>query len=128
MPSISITVEHATNSDAKAAAHTGLLMQAYASLLTQLAEMPHFLQHSVSTLAAARLLQMPAQDKFPLIEHLWHIRDCDVDLYAHRIRQVLQHDKPGLEPVDVGACTKNGNTKTVTAPPPSPSLPFCAQS
>ena len=80
-----------------------LLMQTYASLLAQLAEMPIFLQHSASALSASRLQQMPAQDKFPLIEHLWHIRDCDVDLYAHRIRQVLQHDMPLLVPVDVGA-------------------------
>ena len=80
-----------------------LLMQTYASLLSQLAEMPDFLQRGMAAMTPSQLQQMPAQDKFPLIEHLWHLRDCDADLYALRIRKVLAHDRPTLEPVDVGA-------------------------
>ena len=80
-----------------------LFRQAYANLLDQLAEMPAFLERTMASLPPDLLLRMPAGDPFPLIEHLWHIRDCDPDLYALRIRKVLREDRPLLEPVDVGA-------------------------
>ena len=48
------------------------------------------------------LLRTPENDKSPLMEHLWHINDCDVDLYGLRISRVLREDRPNLEPVDVG--------------------------
>lgn len=75
----------------------------YASLLNQLAEMPVFLERTVRSLPADLLQRTPAADQFPLIEHLWHIRDCDPDLYALRIRKTLQEARPSLPPVDVGA-------------------------
>ncbi len=75
----------------------------YASILNQLAEMPVFLERTVCALPADLLQRPPAEDQFPLIEHLWHVRDCDPDLYALRIRKVLQEDRPALPPVDVGA-------------------------
>jgi hypothetical protein len=74
-----------------------------ASLLNQLAEMPAFLARTLGGLPPPLLLRQPANDAFPLIEHLWHLRDCDPDLYALRIRQVLREERPRLEPVDVGA-------------------------
>ena len=75
----------------------------YASILNQLAEMPAFLERTMCALPADLLQRPPAEDQFPLIEHLWHVRDCDPDLYALRIRKVLQEDRPALPPVDVGA-------------------------
>ena len=80
-----------------------MFQQTFASLLNQLAEMPAFLERTASSLPHALLQKAPAQDQFPLIEHLWHVRDCDPDLYALRIRRVLREDRPRLEPVDVGA-------------------------
>ncbi len=80
-----------------------MFKQAYSNLLHQLEEMPVFLQRTVTSLPAEVLVRMPEQDKSPLLEHLWHIRDCDSDLYALRIRRVLYEDRPALEPVDVGA-------------------------
>jgi hypothetical protein len=80
-----------------------LFKQTYASLLNQLAEMPVFLERTVASLPSDMLQRPPVEDQFPLIEHLWHIRDCDPDLYALRIRKVLQEDRPALAPVDVGA-------------------------
>ena len=74
-----------------------------ASLLNQLAEMPAFLERTLGALPPPLLLRQPVNDAFPLIEHLWHVRDCDPDLYALRIRQVLREERPRLEPVDVGA-------------------------
>ncbi len=77
--------------------------QTYASLLNQLAEMPAFLERTVAALPADLLQRPPITDRFPLIEHLWHVRDCDPDLYALRIRRVLHEERPALAPVDVGA-------------------------
>jgi hypothetical protein len=82
---------------------SSLFKQTYADLLNHLAEMPAFLERAMASLPPDLLQQAPADDRFPLIEHLWHIRDCDPDLYALRIRKVLREDRPALEPVDVGA-------------------------
>lgn len=80
-----------------------MIEQTCASLLNQLAEMPTFLERTTASLPPDILQRTPAQDQFPLVEHLWHLRDCDPDLYALRIRKVLREDRPRLEPVDVGA-------------------------
>jgi len=65
--------------------------------------MPAFLEHALGSLPSELLQRQPKNDPFPLIEHVWHVRDCDPDLYALRIRQVLREDDPRLEPVDVNA-------------------------
>lgn len=80
-----------------------LLQQTYADLLDHLTEMPAFLERTAASLPSDLLQTQPVDDQFPLIEHLWHLRDCDPDLYALRIRKVLREDRPALEPVDVGA-------------------------
>jgi hypothetical protein len=82
---------------------SNLFKQTYANLLNHLAEMPAFLERTTAALPPELLQQVPAEDEFALIEHLWHIRDCDPDLYALRIRKVLLEERPVLEPVDVGA-------------------------
>jgi hypothetical protein len=79
-----------------------MFQQAYASLLSQLAEMPPFLQHALAGIPTERLQRLPESDKSPLLEHLWHIRDCESDLYGLRIRRVLRESRPNLEPVEVG--------------------------
>ena len=79
-----------------------MFQQAYASLLSQLAEMPPFLQHALAALPTELLLRLPESDKSPLLEHLWHIRDCESDLYGLRIHRVLRESRPNLEPVEVG--------------------------
>jgi len=71
-------------------------------LLSQLAEMPAFLQAAFTGLPPEVLLAQPPNDKSPLLEHLWHLRDCESDLYGHRIDQVLRCDRPELPPVEVG--------------------------
>lgn len=82
---------------------SSLFKQTYAHLLSHLAEMPAFLERTTASVPPELLQRMPAGDQFPLIDHLWHIRDCDPDLYALRIRKVLREERPVLEPVDVGA-------------------------
>jgi len=86
-----------------------MFKQAYSSLLGQLEEMPAFLQRSAACLPAELLQREPEKDNMPLVEHLWHVRDCDSDLYALRIRRVLQEDKPYLDPVDVGVWPEERN-------------------
>jgi hypothetical protein len=82
---------------------SSLLKRTYAALLDQLAEMPGFLERTLAAVPADLLRKMPTNDALPLIDHLWHLRDCDPDLYAMRIRKVLREERPVLEPVDVGA-------------------------
>ena len=79
-----------------------MFQQAYASLLNQLAEMPPFLQHALAGLPTGLLQRSVEIDKSPLLEHLWHIRDCESDLYGFRIHRVLRESRPNLEPVEVG--------------------------
>jgi hypothetical protein len=55
-------------------------------LLLQLAEMPAFLQ-PFAALAPALLRARPGCDNAPLIEHLWHLADCDRELYGARIER-----------------------------------------
>ena len=81
----------------------------YTSVLMQLAEMPEFLQRSLARMPKDILVRQPSEDKSPLIEHLWHVRDCDCELYGFRIRKVLQEEKPTLEPVDVGEWVETRN-------------------
>jgi hypothetical protein len=75
----------------------------YSALLGSLQEMPVYLRHALGGLAPEVLLRKPVNDKSHLLEHLWHTRDCDDDLYGLRIRRILAEDRPSLEPVDVNA-------------------------
>lgn len=75
----------------------------YSKLLDSLEEMPPFLRLSLGGLPREALLRQPDNDRSHLLEHLWHTRDCDTDLYGLRIRLILAHDRPHLEPVDVVA-------------------------
>jgi hypothetical protein len=77
--------------------------QLYSRLLDQLAEMPVFLRRTMAGLSREVLLRQPENDRSPLLEHLWHTKDCDTDLYGLRIRRILAEERPSLEPVDVGA-------------------------
>ncbi len=83
--------------------------QAYSSLIAQLTEMPLFLSRTFASTPVALLLKTSTCDTMPLIEHLWHLRDCDSDLYALRIRRVLLEDRTTLEGVDVGVWPRERN-------------------
>lgn len=75
----------------------------YSALLDALEEMPRFLRYSLEGLSREALLRVPENDRSHLLEHLWHTRDCETDLYGLRIRRILAEDRPHLEPVDVVA-------------------------
>jgi hypothetical protein len=83
--------------------------QAYSSLVAQLSEMPMFLSRTFASVPAALLLRTSTCDAMPLIERLWHVRDCDSDLYAFRIRRVLLEDRPTLQGVDVSVWPQERN-------------------
>ena len=70
-------------------------------LLNQLAEMPVFLEKAFAGMSRELLVRMPTHDNSPLIEHLWHLKDCESDLYGPRIERVLDEDRPTLLPMDV---------------------------
>ena len=67
-----------------------------------LLEMPAFLEAVYPTLPDPLLRAPSTRDKMPLLEQLWHVRDCESDLYAPRIRRTLAEDRPFLEPMEVG--------------------------
>lgn len=70
-------------------------------LLNQLAEMPHFLNKTCLGTKQSLLLTLSSVDKSPLNEHLWHLLDCETDLYGMRIRRVINEEQPVLEPMSV---------------------------
>ena len=70
-------------------------------VLNQLAEMPVFLEKAFLGMSRDLLERIPAQDNSPLIEHLWHVKDCESDLYGPRIERVLNEDRPLLVGMDV---------------------------
>lgn len=80
-----------------------LFQQAYASLIAQLADMPKFLERTFAGVPTEMLHRKPVDDPSPLLEHLWHIRDCDPDLYGARIDLVLADERPVLHAIDVNA-------------------------
>jgi hypothetical protein len=73
-----------------------------AHLLTQLGEMPEFLEKSFLGLSRELLLKPPATDNLSLLEHLWHTRDCESDLYIPRIAGVLTEEHYRLTPLEIG--------------------------
>ena len=71
------------------------------ALITCLLEMPSFMESAFRDLKPELLTVLPANDKSPLAEHAWHVRDCEEELYAPRIRQVLNEENPYIEPMSV---------------------------
>ncbi|WP_233201077.1 DinB family protein [Chromobacterium alticapitis] len=78
-----------------------LLLQAYSQLLIQLEELPVFLRKTLAGLPAEAWGRLPAEDGSPLLEHVWHVHDCETDLYGMRIRRVLSEERPLLPPMSV---------------------------
>jgi hypothetical protein len=63
--------------------------------------MPVFLEKAFTGMSRELLVRIPAHDTSPLIEHLWHVRDCESDLYGPRIERVVNEDRPNIVPMDV---------------------------
>lgn len=72
-------------------------------LIKQIQELPHFLGQAVQHLSRDQLLQPVGGENLNLLEHLWHVADCDSDIYQLRITRVLGEDQPHLEGVSVDA-------------------------
>lgn len=71
------------------------------ALMQALLEMPAYLEAVYPHVPKHLLRAQSALDKMPLLEQLWHLRDCESDLYAPRIRRTLVEDRPFLEPMSV---------------------------
>lgn len=83
--------------------------QSLESLLRQLEEMPQFLDRALQGLSPELLVARTCHDKSPLLEHLWHVRDCDTDLYGMRIHRILAETLPTLDPIEVGLWPEQRN-------------------
>lgn len=71
-------------------------------LMQALLEMPAYLEAVYPPLPNQLLRARSHEDQMPLLEQLWHVRDCESDLYGPRIRRTLVEDRPFLEPMAVG--------------------------
>ncbi|MCX9155334.1 DinB family protein [Niveibacterium sp. 24ML] len=71
--------------------------------------MPQFLDRALQGLSPELLAASTLYDKSPLLEHLWHVRDCDTDLYGMRIHRILNESLPRLDPVEVGLWPEQRN-------------------
>lgn len=80
-----------------------MFRQAYESILNELGEMPQFLERTLVGVRQEMLTRQPMDDKSPLLEHLWHVRDCESDLYGLRIDRILAEERPRLPGVNVDA-------------------------
>ncbi|UTH75951.1 DinB family protein [Chromobacterium sp. IIBBL 290-4] len=78
-----------------------LLSQAYRHLLLALEEMPLFLEQALAELPSEAWGRQPERDRSPLLEHVWHLHDCEVDLYGLRIHKALSEELPWLPPMEV---------------------------
>jgi hypothetical protein len=72
-----------------------------AHICASLLEMPSFVEAALAQLPSELLVRAPHCDRSPLLEHAWHLRDCDEDLYAMRIRRAIAEEQPFLEPMDI---------------------------
>ncbi len=70
-------------------------------LVNQLAEMIGFIESIYLSLPGHLLSRQPEHDDLTLLEHLWHVRDCDCELYGLRIARTLAEDIPLFASVDV---------------------------
>lgn len=86
-------------------------------LIHALLEMPAYLESCYPQLPDRLLRATPAHDNMPLLEHLWHVRDCESDLYAPRIRRTLAEDRPFLEPMEVAHWPAERGYRDRAAPP-----------
>ena len=75
----------------------------YTILIDQLAETPRFFRKTLFGLPLDLMRRKAEGDNLHLQGHLWHVLDCDTDLYGLRIRRILSEHQPQLVPVDVGA-------------------------
>lgn len=80
--------------------------------IASLLEMPEFMDKAFEHLTPELLVSKPENDKSPLAEHAWHVRDCESELYGMRIRKVLAEDEPYLEPMTVGHWPEERNYLT----------------
>jgi DinB superfamily len=69
-------------------------------ILRTLAEMPMFLNATITGLSSQWLTQTTSSDKDFLLSHVCHMADCEAEIYGWRIRQMLSADCPELPGID----------------------------
>ncbi|HEY9101436.1 DinB family protein [Chitinimonas sp.] len=96
-------------------------------LINQIQEMPHFLTRAVQHLSREQLLQPVEGENLNLLEHLWHVADCDSDIYQLRIDRVLREELPHLEGVNVDGWPKDRGYTQRTAEDAITKVATCRQ-
>jgi hypothetical protein len=67
----------------------------------ELASLETWLRPLIAAVPAGELrTRLPGLGDFSLVEHVWHLRDLDVEAFAERLRRTLSEDRPALPDFD----------------------------
>jgi len=75
-------------------------MDFLAEAIAKLSVTPKLMEESVCGLSEEQLSWKFVPEVFSMRENVWHLRDIDVEGYAHRIRLILEEERPMLPDVD----------------------------
>jgi hypothetical protein len=87
--------------------------------LATLAAMPEALRLRLAGLTDAQLRFKPGTDTFSVLENVWHLRDIEVEGYAHRLTLLLREENPLLPDLDGSALARE---RRYNSQPLQPSL------
>lgn len=72
------------------------------SLTEFLEAMPEFIRRLTNGLSPAELKKKPSEKEFSVLEHVWHLRDIELEGYSVRIKKLLSENRPVLQDIDGG--------------------------
>ncbi len=87
--------------------------------ISHLSATPQQAEDLMRGLSDEQLSWKPGPDVFSVRENVWHLRDIDVEGYAHRIRLILDEEHPTLPDVPGGKLARERN---YNAQPVQPAL------
>jgi hypothetical protein len=94
-------------------------MDFLADAISTLSATPKRAEELILGLTDEQLSWKPGPEVFSVRENVWHLRDIDVEGYAHRIRLMLEEERPILPDVDGG---KLARERSYNAQPLQPAL------
>src|SRR5229473_5144194 len=87
-------------------------MDSFAEVIAKLSSVPEQVEGLIRGLSQEQLSWKPAPEVFSVRENVLHLRDIDVEGYAHRVRLILEEEHPALPDVDGGRLARERNYNT----------------
>lgn len=84
-------------------------MELLVEAISKLSETPQQVENLTRGLSDEQLSWKPGPDTFSVRENVWHLRDIDVEGYAHRIRLILDEEHPTFPDVPGGKLARERN-------------------